>query len=94
MPTHRKKLPAGVAFLTNLKVTIGLKSMCEISVLSKSYFHVRRKSSVSSRGCHSQRRPSYPPTEIGTGYSNANEGYPIYMDIGPFSRLLVMEQLV
>lgn len=29
--------------------------------------------------------------EIGVGHANAKDGFPIYMDIGPYDRTLVME---
>lgn len=32
--------------------------------------------------------------EIGTGHAIIRDGYPIYMDIGPFSRTLVLEAAV
>jgi hypothetical protein len=91
-----KKVPAGVAFFNEPQGDYRLKvdvmpedkvfylkatSMYEGKVLYRVEAAVRKEGRVIHRA------------EIGTGYSNANEGYPIYMDIGPFSRLLVMEQL-
>lgn len=91
-----KKVPAGVAFFNEPQGDYRLKvdvmpedkvfylkptSVHEGKVLYRIEAAVRKEGRVIHR------------TEIGTGYSNMNEGYPIYMDIGPFSRLLVLEQI-
>lgn len=33
----------------------------------------------------------YHRTEVGIGHASAEAGFPVYMDVGPFSRALVME---
>lgn len=94
-PLTGKNHPAGVAFFNEdqgdyrLKVDVmpedkvlylKTSSMAGEKVLYRVEVAVRKNGRVSHRA------------EIGTGYANLNEGYPIYMDIGPYSRQLVLEQ--
>lgn len=95
-PLTGKKHPAGVAFFNEeqgdyrLKVDVmpedkilylKVSSMTDKKVLYRVEAAVRKNGRVTHR------------TEVGTGYANVDEGYPIYMDVGPFSRQLVLEQL-
>lgn len=92
-----KKHPAGVAFFNEdlgdyrLKVDVmpddkilylKISSMADEKVFYRVEAAVRRGGRITHRA------------EIGTGYANVNEGYPIYMDIGPYSRQLVLEQVL
>ena len=92
--TTGKKIPAGVGFHLPEYGEFRLK----IDALSdeKQYFakpvsgaedqvNYRVEVVVKSNGRFARR------TEIGNGYMNKNTGGFIYMDIGPFSRNLVLE---
>lgn len=94
-PLTGRKHPAGVAFFNEeqgdyrLKVDVmpddkvlylKVASMADGKVFYRVEAAVRKNGHVTHRA------------EIGSGYANVNEGYPIYMDIGPFSRQLVLEQ--
>ncbi|OQW48794.1 MAG: hypothetical protein A4S09_13430 [Proteobacteria bacterium SG_bin7] len=94
-PLTGKTHPAGVAFYNQdqgdyrLKVDmlpedkvlyLKTSSMTEGKVFYRIEAAVRRNGRVTHRA------------EVGTGYASVNEGYPIYMDIGPYSRQLVLEQ--
>ena len=92
-----KKVSAGVAFFNepqgDYRLKVDVMPEEKILYLKPTSVHdgkvlYRVEAAVRKEGRVTHR------SEIGTGYSNANEGYPIYMDIGPFSRLLVMEQVV
>jgi hypothetical protein len=57
-----------------------VSSMTEGKVLYRLEVTVRKEGRVTHRA------------EVGIGYCNVDEGYPIYIDVGPFSRQLVLEQ--
>ena len=89
-----QKHSAGVAFFNQpqgdyrLKIdifpeerTVYLKAVS----LTDGMVHYRVETLIKKNGKLSHR------ADIGSGYSNEQDGYPIYMDIGPFQRLLVLE---
>lgn len=90
-----RKHPAGVAFFNetqgDYRLKVDVMPEEKIVYLKASSLHegkvlYRIETVVKKNG-----RPAHR-TEIGAGYANADDGYPIYMDIGPFSRTLVLEQ--
>ena len=89
-----KKLPAGVAFFNETQSDYRLKidAFCDdkliflkIVSMSDGLIHYRVES-VTRRGSPPQR------AEIGRGQSDACGGYPIFMEVGPFSKVLTMEK--
>lgn len=89
-----RKHPAGVAFFNESQADYRLKidTMPEdkliylkVSSLSEGMIHYRVETAVKKQGRVTHR------AEIGSGVAKADEGYPVYMDIGPFERQLVME---
>lgn len=92
-----KRHPAGVAFFNEPQGDYRLKIdvmpddkllYLKVSSMHESVIQYRVEAAVKKLGRVVQR------VEVGTGHSNVNEGYPIYMDIGPYSRTLVLEQVV
>lgn len=92
-----RKIPAGVAFYNEQQGDYRLKidtftdekvfflkpsSVYNGKVLYRLESAIRKDGRVMHRA------------EIGTGFSEPNEGLPIYMDVGPYSKYLVMEQAV
>jgi hypothetical protein len=92
-----RKHPAGVAFFNEAQGDYRLKIdtmpdekmiYLKVASLNENVVHYRVESAIKKAGRVIHR------SEIGTGYSKSDEGgYPIYMDIGPYSRTLVLEQL-
>ncbi len=90
-------VPAGVAFFNSTEGDYRLKvdTFCNekqvylkpIS-MEEGVIHFRVESLVRKLSGLSIRN------EIGTGRATVRDGYPIYMDIGPFSRTLVLEAAV
>lgn len=92
-----KKHPAGVAFYNEQEGEYRLKIdtfsdekliYLKPGALSDGVIHYRVEATVKQKGQFRHR------AEIGVGSSDADKGYPIFMDIGPFSRTLVLEQSV
>lgn len=92
-----RKHPAGVAFFNEPQGDYRLKIdtmpdekliYLKVSSMSDGVIYYRVEAAVKKAGRITHR------SEIGSGHANANDGYPIYMDIGPFSRTLVLEQSV
>ncbi len=92
-----RRFPAGVAFYNEPKGDYRLKidvmaddkviylkpvSMCDGVIQFRVEAAVRKGGHVSHRA------------EIGVGYAKAETGYPIQIELGPYSRQLVLEQQV
>lgn len=89
-----RKHPAGVAFFNESQSDYRLKidTMPEDkliylkpSSMSDGVVYYRVEVAVKKAGRTTHR------AEIGSGHAKSSDGYPIYMDIGPFSRTLVLE---
>jgi len=89
-----KRYPAGVAFYNELQGDYRLKvdTFPEDKVIylkpismSDGLIHFRVEAAVRKQGVVLHR------AEIGEGHANIESGYPIFMDIGPFARTLVLE---
>ncbi len=92
-----RKHPAGVAFFNESQADYRLKIdtmpddkliYLKVSSMSDGKMLYRVETAVKKQGRVTHR------AEIGSGYANADEGYPVYMDIGPFERSLVMEPAI
>ena len=92
-----KKIPAGVAFYNDSKSDYRLKvdTFCEDKnvfvkpvSMENGVINFRVESLVKKKAGAPHR------AEIGVGHANLEEGFPIYMEIGPFDRALVMEAAV
>jgi hypothetical protein len=90
-----RKQPAGVAFFNETQGDYRLKIdvmpedktvYLKATSMNDGVVQYRVETVVRKQGRAAHR------TQIGTGHSKANDGYPIYMDIGPFSRGLVLDQ--
>ncbi len=89
-----RKVSAGVAFFNESKGDYRLKvdTFCE-----DKYFYVKPVSmedGVINFRVESlvKKKTGYPHrAEIGVGHASVAEGYPIFMEIGPFERTLVLE---
>lgn len=92
-----RKHPAGVAFYNEIQGDYRLKidvmpedKMIYLKPFSVSDNQTRfRVESAVKRGGQLTHR-----AEIGSGLSQSSEIYPIHMDIGPFSRTLILEKAV
>lgn len=91
-----KKHPAGVAFFNDGAGDYRLKIdtmpddkliFLKVSSLNEGVILFRVEAAVRKNGRVTHR------AEIGTGKADAETGYPVYMDIGPYSRQLLMEQV-
>lgn len=89
-----KRYPAGVAFYNELQGDYRLKvdTFPEDKVIylkpismSDGLIHFRVEAAVRKQGVVLHR------AEIGEGHASIESGYPIFMDIGPFVRTLVLE---
>ena len=89
-----KRYPAGVAFYNELQGDYRLKvdTFPEDKVIylkpismSDGLIHFRVETAVRKQGVVLHR------AEIGEGHASIESGYPIFMDIGPFARTLVLE---
>ena len=89
-----KRYPAGVAFYNELQGDYRLKvdTFPEDKVIylkpismSDGLIHFRVEAAVRKQGVVLHR------AEIGEGHASIENGYPIFMDIGPFTRTLVLE---
>jgi len=89
-----KRYPAGVAFYNELQGDYRLKvdTFPEDKVIylkpismSDGLIHFRVEAAVRKQGVVLHR------AEIGEGHASVESGYPIFMDIGPFARTLVLE---
>ena len=92
-----RKHPAGVAFFNESQADYRLKIdtmpddkliYLKVSSMADGVIIYRVETAVKKQGRVTHR------AEIGSGHAKADEGYPIYMDIGPFERTLVMERAV
>jgi len=89
-----RRYPAGVAFYNGAQgdYRLCVDAFCETKAfylkpvsMTEGMINFRVESAVRrSEGGH--RR-----AEIGVGHADAVDGYPIFMDIGPFDRTLVLE---
>lgn len=89
-----KRYSAGVAFYNELQGDYRLKVdtfpedkviyLKPISMID-GLIHFRVEAAVRKQGVVVHR------AEIGEGHANVENGYPIFMDIGPYSRTLVLE---
>ena len=91
-----KKFPAGVAFFNESQADYRLKIdtmpddkliYLKVSSLVEGAILYRVESAVKKQGRVTHR------AEIGSGHAKTDEGSPVYMDIGPFERTLVMESV-
>lgn len=91
-----RKHPAGVAFFNESQSDYRLKIdtmpdekmiFLKVASMTDGVIYYRVEAAVKKNGKVSHR------AEIGTGRADASDGYPIMMDIGPFSRYLVLEKL-
>lgn len=89
-----RKHPAGVAFFNEGQGDYRLKidTMPEDKVIylkpttvSENVVYYRVEAAVKKDGRVAHR------AQIGSGYSQSENGHPIVMDIGPFSRSLILE---
>lgn len=89
-----KRYPAGVAFYNDSKGDYRLKidTLCEDKVIylkpvsmTDGLIHFRVEAAVRKEGVVLHR------AEIGQGHAKVETGYPVFMDIGPYSRTLVLE---
>lgn len=95
-PLSGKKTAAGLAFFNEthgdyrLKVDAfrdGKPVFLKITAMSDGVIRYRVEKLGRRKALNGPQR-----TEIGRGYSDADGSYPIRMEIGPYSKLLVMEQ--
>lgn len=89
-----KRYSAGVAFFNELQGDYRLKvdTFPEDKVIylkpismSEGMIHFRVEAAVRKNGVVLHR------AEIGEGHASVEDGFPVFMDIGPFTRTLVME---
>ena len=89
-----KSLPAGVAFFNENQGDYRLKIdalpddklvFLKLTGASDGAIHYRVETVVKRAGQATHR------TQIGSGYSKSDSGLPVFMDIGPFSKVLMME---
>jgi len=89
-----KRYPAGVAFFNELQGDYRLKvdTFPEDKVIylkpismSDGMIHFRVEAAVRKNGVVLHR------AEIGEGHASIESGFPVFMDIGPYARTLVME---
>ena len=90
-----RKHQAGVAFFNETQGDYRLKIdalpddkmiFLKLSGASEGVVHYRVETVVKKNGRVTHR------TQIGTGYSKSECGFPVFMDIGPYSRTLMLEQ--
>lgn len=91
-----RSLPAGVGFYNESKgdYRLSVDVFCENKIvflrpisMTDGMINFRVESAIKKKsgiGVHHR-------AEIGVGHANAKDGFPIYMDIGPYDRTLVME---
>ena len=91
-----RRHPAGVAFFNESSGDYRLKIdvMPEEKLVylkaitsTEKVIHYRVETAIRKQGRVTHR------AEIGSGYANLDEGFPVYMDVGPYERQLVMEPL-
>ncbi len=91
-----RRHPAGVAFFNESQADYRLKIdtmpddkliYLKVSSMSEGVILYRVETAVKKQGGVTHR------AEIGSGHAKCDEGFPIYMDIGPYERTLVMEPL-
>ena len=89
-----KKLPAGVAFFNENQGDYRLKIdtfpedkqvFLKPTGVSEGTVHYRVETVVKRGGQVTHR------AQIGTGYAKSEDGFPVIMDIGPYSKALMME---
>lgn len=89
------KLPAGVAFFNEPAGDYRLKIdalpddkmiYLKFSSSSDGVFYYRVETVVRKNGHPTHR------AQIGNGHSKAETGLPVFMEIGPYSKILMMEQ--
>lgn len=92
-----QKIPAGVAFFNSIEGDYRLKvdTFCNdkqvyLKPVSMEEGVINFRVEALS---HRRSGPSIR-NDIGTGHAAVRDGYPIYLDIGPFSRTLVLEAAV
>lgn len=90
-----KAQPAGVAFYNESQGDYRLKIdalpddkliFLKLTGASDGSIYYRVETVVKKNGQPTHR------IQIGQGYSRSEGGFPVYMDIGPYSKVLVMEQ--
>ncbi len=91
-----RRYPAGVAFYNEPKgdYRLCVDAFCENKVvflkpssMEDGVIHFRVETAIRKKdgtGVHHR-------AEIGIGHANSEDGFPIYMDIGPYNRTLVLE---
>lgn len=86
-----RRFPAGVAFFNEDKGNYRLKvdTFCEEK--SVFLFPVSMTDGVINFRVETVKKGGGFKSEIGVGHASVDTGYPIYMDIGPFDRTLVLE---
>jgi hypothetical protein len=89
-----RRYPAGVAFYNELKndYRLCVDTFCENKVvflkpisMTDGVINFRVESAVRKNGAVLHR------AEIGIGHASVDDAFPIYMDIGPYDRTLVLE---
>ncbi len=89
-----KTLPAGVAFFNETQGDYRLKIdafpddklvFLKLTSASEGTVHYRVETVVKRAGQATHR------TQIGSGYSKSESGLPVFMDIGPYSKVLMLE---
>lgn len=89
-----KTLPAGVAFFNETQGDYRLKIdalpddkiiFLKLTGAGEGCIYYRVETVVKRAGVATHR------TQIGTGYSKSETGFPVFMDIGPYSKTLMME---
>jgi hypothetical protein len=92
-----RRFPAGVAFYNEPQGDYRLKvdTFPEDKVIylkpismTEGVINFRVEAAIRKKGVILHR------AEIGVGHANVDTGYPVFMDIGPYSRALVMEEAV
>ncbi len=90
-PKSGRRSNAGVAFYNESKGDYRLKidTFCDDKVV---YLKpVSMMDGVINYRVEATKKGGQYRSEIGVGHANVDDGYPIYMDIGPFDRTLVLE---
>lgn len=86
-----RRIPAGVAFYNEDKGNYRLKvdTFCEEKSIF--LFPVSMTEGVINFRVEAVKKGGGLRSEIGIGHATVDGGFPIYMDIGPFDRTLVLE---
>jgi hypothetical protein len=93
-PESGRRIPAGVAFYNDRQgdYRLCIDAFCDTKVyylrpvsMSEGVINFRVESMVNKPDGIRQRR------EIGVGHASASEHYPVFMEIGPYDKTLVLE---